>query len=816
MSVTSDARLAVRTLVQRPLFAITSLTSLALGVGASAAIFSLTDALVFGPSAGVRDAARVVDVGRSDQGEGFDNMSHPAFVYLRTHSQTMESMAAVEFGGGALSLGGNGASERVIGTLVSANYFDLLGTRAALGRFFRSDEDVVPGERPVVVMSHAFWTRRFNADPSVLDRPLRLNDINFTVVGVAEPGFQGSSMVGSDLWLPIAMVAEARGLPDARMLTEPQGVWHVAVGRLRDGVDVGQAEAELNTLMEAYKAGEPRANPRHGVTLVPASRVPAPVRLPMLAFIGLLFVLTGALVAIACSNVAGMLLARAASRRREMATRLAVGASRARLIGQLLTETLVLFLAAGATSIPLTLASIRLLEGFLPALPFIVNLDLSVNPRVVGFTMGVSLLTAVVFGLAPARHALGGDLAPLLHGAHATADRRRFRLRSALVAAQVALSLMLVATAFLFLRTLLAAATVDPGFRTANIQIASVDVALSGYRDQQAVALSERFQRRLESVAGIRSVATSRMIPLQGGGLGLGAIRIAGRDLAREGGIEPDWDIVSPEYFATIGMRIVEGRGFTPADRDGSPLVAIVNESFARRAWPGRSAVGEVFEQEDTGDSYRAVRVVGVAADAKYRYLSDEQRPFIYVPMAQQPTSRLEFFIRHEPGRAVAQEVRAAFAQVEPRVPVVLLQSFEEATAVGLLPQRVAAWIAGLVGALGVFLASLGLYGLMAFLVTQRTREVAIRMALGASEDQMRTMVLAQAARLGAAGAIVGAVLAGVIGTLAQTLLIGVLPIDPVALGGTALLFAVVLGAASWLPARRAAGTDPAQALRTE
>ena len=817
MSFLSDVRHAARGLVRSPVFAATSIASIALGIGASAAIFSLTDALMFEPTAGVRNGSELVDIGRSNDGSGFDNMPHPVYKYLHDHTQSMAAIAAVDFGGGPLSLGAGGTSERVFGTLVSAQYFDVLGTRPAIGRFFRADEDIVPGERPVAVLSHAFWTRRFKADPGVLNRPLRLNNIDFTVVGVAEAGFHGSSLVGSEIWLPMAMVAQARGHATADLLTEPRAVWHVAVGRLKPGVTQAQAQAELNTLIEAYKAGEPRVNQRYSIALVPVSRIPGPVRLPFLAFIGFLFTLTGSLVAIACSNVAGMLLARAAARRREMATRLAVGASRGRLIGQLLTETLVLFAAAGVASIPLTVWLIRALESFLPALPVIINLDLSVNPRVVAFALGVSLLTALVFGLAPARHALAGELAPLLHGANATADRRRFRLRNVLVAGQVALSLMLVATAFLFLRTLQAAATIDPGFETANIDIASVDVALSGYRDQPAVALADRFQERLRSIPGVTSVAASRMIPLRGGGFGLGEVRIPGRDdLNRDGGIDADWNIVSPDYFQTIDMRIVEGRAFVAADRAGAPLVAIVNESFAKRAWPGGPAVGQFFEQQMAGNQSRPVQVVGVAADAKYRYISESNQPFIYVPLAQQPTSVIEFFIRHQPGRTIAREVRAAVAQVEPNVPILLLQSFDDAAAIGLLPQRLSAWIAGAVGTIGIVLAALGLYGLMAFLVAQRTREIAIRMALGASRGDMQTMVLSQAARLGITGGVIGLALAAGIGMLARSLLVGVLPVDPLAFGGTALLFGVVLAAACWIPARRAASTDPASALRAE
>ena len=816
MALTTDVRHAVRLLGRSPVFTATSIVSLALGIGAAATIYSLTDALLFEPTVGVKEPSRVVDIGRANEGSGFDNMSHPMYRNLREHSQTVD-VAAVDFGGGPMSLGTDGTSERVIGTMVSGNYFDVLGTRPALGRFFRDDEDRVPGERPVVILSHALWTRRFNSDPTILDRPLRLNNREFAVVGVAEEGFQGSSMIGTDLWAPMAMVQVVRGQPDSSMLDSPRGVWHVAIGRLKPGVSMAQAKAELNALNEAYKKSEPEASQHHTINLASMGRIPGPVRTPFLAFIGFLFALTGALLAIACSNVAGMLLARAATRRREMATRLAVGAGRGQLIKQLLTETMVLFVAAALVSVPLTYWLVSLLAGSLPALPVVLALEFGVNLRVMLFAFGIALVTGVIFGLAPARHALGADLAPMLHGGNSTVDRKRFRLRNSLVTAQVALSLMLVITAFLFLRSLANAADTDPGFKTANIEIAGVDVSLSGYREQQAVELASRFRARLKAIPGVESVANARMIPLQGSGFGLGSVRVPGVQGDRDDGrFDSDWDVVSPEYFETIGMPIVEGRPFRDSDTVGAPWVAIVSETFVKQAWPGQSGVGRVFMQQVGDDKEREVTIVGVARDAKYRYISSANAPFIYVPMSQQPIPVMEFYVKHAPGRQVAQEIRTVMAQVESNVPIVMLQSFDDAVSLGLLPQKLAAWIAGSVGTIGVFLAALGLYGLMAFLVAQRTKEIAIRMALGASHGDMRAMVLRQAAALGAIGVVIGLVLAGAIGTLAQTLLVGVPPIDPASFGGTALLFLIVLAIAAWTPAKRAAATDPATALRAE
>jgi predicted permease len=816
MPFLSDIRQALRLLAASPVFTLTAIASLAIGIGASAATFSLADALILAPPEGVRDPESLIDIGRSNEGNGFDNMSYPMFVYLRDHTQTLSAMSAVEVAGGPLNLASDGGSERVFGKLVSGNYFDMLGARPALGRFFTASEDRVPDANPVVVVSHDFWMRRFAGDPAVLDRPLRLNNRDFAVVGVAADGFQGAAMIGTDLWMPMAMAAAARGRADSRLLEEPASVWHVAAGRLRPGVERLEAHAELNALAGAFKAQEPRANARHQIATSSLQRIPPPVRLPFKAFVGFLFALTATLVAIACSNVAGMLLVRATGRRREMATRLAVGAGKGRLVAQLMTESLVLFMAAGLVSLPLAVWLVAAIEGLLPALPFPIAIDLAVDARVVVFALGASLLTSLVFGLAPARHAVSGDLAPLLHGASSTADPGRLRLRNGLVVAQVALSLTLVVVAFLFLRALSAAASIDPGFSTANVEIATLDVSLSGYRGEQAVRLAERFEERVRAIPGVVSVATSRMIALQGGGFGMGRLRVPGATGPLEDGTwDPDWNVISPDYFETIDMPLVAGRRFTAADRDSAPRVVIVNETFAARAWPGRSAVGQKIVHVSGEDGEREMEVVGVARAAKYRYISDGPRLFVYVPLAQNPITSLELFVRHD-GRPVARDLRSAIVQVERNVPIVMLQSYDAAAAIGLLPQRMAAWMAGGVGTVGVFLAALGLYGLMAFLVAQRTREIAIRMALGATDDDMRGMVLKHAARLGVVGGLTGLAVAAGVGVLARSLLLGTSPMDPLAFGGTAVLFVVVLVAASWAPARRAARTDPAEALRIE
>ena len=376
---------------------------------------------------------------------------------------------------------------------------------------------------------------------------------------------------------------------------------------------------------------------------------------------------------------------------------------------------------------------------------------------------------------------------------------------------------MLVVTAGLFVRTLEAAAATDPGFSTTDVTLANLDVSLSGFRGPAAVDLVQRLQTRVAGLPGVTAVAAARMIPLQGSGFGLGRLRVPGhRGPSNDDTVDADWNVVTPEYFDVVRMRIVDGRGLRAADRDGTTRVAVVNETLARTVWPGRSAVGQRLLHQQRDDAETPIEVVGVAADAKYRYISDAPEPFLFVPMAQHPIGDVTLFVGHAPGAAPDAALRAAVAQVEPSVPVMFVQSFADAVAIGLTPQRLTAWVAGSVGLAGVGLAALGLYGLMAFLVAQRTRELAIRMALGASAGRLQGQVLGQAARLGAAGAAVGLGLAAGVGALLRSLLVGVGVVDMPSASAAALLFLAVLAAASWRPARRAATTDPAGALRAE
>jgi putative ABC transport system permease protein len=816
--IATDTRYAVRLLARSPLFTGTAVLSLAMGLAAATTVYSLAEALLFRASPGVRDPAGVIDIARTTNGVGYGTLSYPMFLHLRRHTNTLQSIAATGQTPVPLSLSDGRTAEHVFGQTVSARFFDVLGVRPSMGRFFRPGEDEVPDQSPVVVLSHRLWQRRFGSDSNILGRSIRLNGTGFTVIGIAQAGFDGETILSTDVWLPIAMAATVRGERSTDLLSNPDATWHRALGHLRPGISMETARAELNVLFENYKTATPTVPASYGIGVAAAGRLTPPARARFAPFIALLFLFATGLLAIACSNVAGMLLARSITRHREIATRLALGASRAHLLGQLLIETLLLFLAGGLLALPLAMWTMSALQAMLPPLSVPVDLNLAVTPRVVLFALGTAFGAGLIFGLAPARQALGTDITQQLRGWSATAGRRRLRLRHALVIAQVALSLALATVAGLFVRTLDAAARLDRGFQTANIDVVTLDTTLAGAAASDRVDLVDRIAGRLRAVGGIESAAHARMIPLVSGSLRLGGIHVPGLSDARNARVnDADWDVVSPDYFRTLGVSLVAGRDFGDRDREGSPEVAIVNQTFASHAWPDRPAVGQRFwRTTGQGDPERPVEVIGVVGDAKYHSSTEAPRPFVYVPFRQNPQAHVELFVRHAPGHSVLEDVRAVISGVDPRLPIVQIQPLEEAVAGEFFPQRLAAWTAGSLGSIGMFLAALGLYGLVAFLVAQRAREIAIRMALGASEQAVWSMVLRQAARLGAIGAGLGLALAAGLGVVVQSLLVGVPPTDPVTFGGLVLLMASVLFAASYGPARRAARTDPAVALRAE
>jgi predicted permease len=634
--------------------------------------------------------------------------------------------------------------------VVSGNFFSVLQVRPALGRFFLPEEDRTPRTHAVAVLSHRFWRERFTGDSTILARAIVLNGVPFTVVGVADESFHGSSVVAPDLWVPM-MAKPWLGSSVENLTTSRGGAWLMAIGRLKPDVGISQAQADLATIAAQLRQAYTDVNEGHGVRVMPVSLFPGDIQRIVALFVTFLFVLTGLVLLIAGTNVAGMLLARTAARRREIAVRLAIGASRARLVRQFITESAVLFLVAGVAGTVIARWMLTGLLALIPQLPLQVAIEPSVDWRVVLFALVVSLGAGLLAGLAPALQSTRPALAPELRS-DVGGSGRKHRLRSGLLVAQMAFSMLLLVTAGLFGRALMRAKAIDPGFDARGVNIAMLDLNLVNHTAVSGAQFLDRLVERARSLPGAQNVALARMIPLDGGGMGLGPIQVDGREAPdREGGWNADWNIVTPGYLDLMRIPLVTGRDFRADDRDGSPDVAIINQTLAATIWPGEDAIGKVIRNDE-----RSVTVIGVARNSKYRTLGEDPRGFIYVPLAQRYNGNMSLLVRTEPGIAMTAPIRGVVAELDPSLPIVNAQTLEEHAAVGLFPQRVALWVAASLGGVALLLALLGIYGVTAFGVAQRTREIGIRIALGSSRREVLRLVLAQGIRLGGIGVAVG------------------------------------------------------------
>jgi predicted permease len=805
-----DARYAVRGLGRSPIFSITAILSIAIGVGGTAAIYSLANSLLLTDPPGVGSPDRVVNIGRTQNGSGFDNFAYLTFADYRERNSTFAGLAALDLAPRSVSLKGDEGGIAIEANLVSGNFFNVLQARPALGRFFLDEEDRTPKTHAVTVLSHQFWREHFNGDSTIISRAIVLNGTPFTVVGVAAEGFHGPSFTNVDVWVPI-MSSPWFGMPETMITTSRGGAWIMAIGRLKPGVGVAQAQADLATISAQQLQAYPQAYEGKSVRVLPLSLFPGDLRRMVGLFTTFLFVLAGLVLVIGGTNVAGMLLARAAARRREIAVRLAIGASRGRLVRQLVTESAVLFAVAGATGALLAAGVVRALMSLLPTLPFSVAITPSIDWRVVLFALAVSVMAGIVAGLAPALQSTRPSLAPELRS-DAGGGGRRQRLRSSLLVMQVMFSMLLLVVAGLFGRALVRARSIDPGFDPKGIHVATLDFSLVNHTEETGRQFADRLLSGAAALPGAQSVALIRMIPLQDGGMGLGDVTVDGHPApGQDPSWNADWNIVTPAFFDVMRIPVVRGRGFTDADRVGAPDVAILNERLASMIWPGEDAIGKTFRNED-----RVVTVIGVARDAKYRTLGESPRGFIYVPFAQRYSDNMSLMVRSTSEPSMALPIRRLVAELDPSLPILASQSMEEHTAIGLFPQRVAVWVAGSLGAVALLLALIGIYGVTAFGVAQRTREIGIRIALGSTQRSVLGSVLGQGLRLGTIGIVLGMIAAVAATRLLESMLFGVPGTDPIALGaaGAALLGAALV--ASWLPARRAARIDPMVALRQE
>jgi predicted permease len=818
MSLLQDLRYGVRVLWKAPGFTAVALVSLALGIGANTAIFSLVNAVLIRPVPVVREQERIVWLRAPS--------SYPDYLDYRDQSRSFDGMAAAT-GSREFSLAREGGEPELLrGEFVTANYFDVLGVGASRGRTFVEEEGREPAH--VVVLGQALWRTRFGSDPSIVGRRISLNGLGFTVVGVAAENFAGTEAgLARQLWVPLSMepvlnppdagaTTFARG-PDA--LHDRNDYWLSVIARLKPDVGREQAASELAGLARRVaesNGGRVSEETLRRVQLLQMSGGVDPSdREEALPIAGLVMGVVALVLLIACANIAGLLVARAAVRRRETAIRQALGATRRRLVRQWLTESVLLGVAGGAAGLLLALWANDLMVSYAGGTP-LASLDLRLDLRVLAFTFLVSVATGIVFGLAPALQASRLDIVTALktEDTLARTGSRRSRLRSAFVAAQVTLSVVLLVCAGLFIRSLRNAHTIDPGFRVERALTATVDLGLLRYREAEGDNFYRELLSRVESQPGVERASLVRYAQL-GSSFAQGQVVAEGKAAGGEDGMSTGFNVVGPRYFETMGTRLVRGRDFTEADREGAPPVAVVNETLASLLWPGEDPLGKRLSFE--GPEGPFLEVVGVARDGKYRSLGDRPRPYLYRPLFQSYQPRMTLVVRTsgEP-TALAGAVRAQLHALDPNLPVAEARTLEEQFDLSLLPARVAAYTLGGFGLLALALAAIGVYGVVSYSVAQRTREIGVRVALGAGARDVLRLVLGEGLSVVGLGLALGLALAFAAARLFAGFLYGVGAADPLTFVFVPALLGAIALAAGYLPARRATKVDPMVALRHE
>jgi predicted permease len=814
-------RFGLRVLWKNKGFTAVAVLTLALGIGVNTAIFSGVSAFVLRPLPGVDDPDRLVmlfETSKDGHG-GFNDFSYPDYLDYRAQSDSFDGVAVFDMVQAAL--GGDGEQTDVAwGQMVTGNFFDVMKVRMQLGRGFLPEEDATPGTHPVVVLSHDLWRTRFGGDRSIVGKAVQFNGHPFTVIGVAAPEFAGAKWaLGMKFWVPLMMKQQVAGGTN-NWMTARGDHWLELMARLKPGVTKEQAAAQLSAVAARLEQQYPdERNKAVNVTVVGEKEgrwqdMAGVVRLSS----GLAMVVVGLVLLVACANVANMMLARGVVRRREIAIRLALGAGRLRVMRQLLTESTLLALAGGVVGLLLAFWMTDALTSFFPSLAYAIVLDVSPDARALVFTLAVSILTGVVFGLAPAFQATKPDLIPVLKGESQRAGHARLvSLRNALVVAQVALSLVVLVCAALFVQSFRNAKSIDPGFATHDAVLVSVNPGLFGYTKEQGRDFYQRLSERVRALPGVEAAGVVDWMPLSDSSNSWGPVYRSEQPAPPPGeGMSAFAETVGPGYFKAMRIPLLEGRDFEDRDREGIlPEAVVVNETLARRLWPGESAVGKRMSMGR--NSADAFNVIGVARDGKVRSLGEEPRNLMYVSVDQTYRGGMSLVVRStgEPAGVIA-GVRRAVKELDARMPLYNVRTIEQHLTWAFWAQNMAASLATAFGLLALVLAGVGLYGVIAYTVARRTHEIGIRVALGAQARDILRLVIRQGMALTLVGLGAGLVGALLLSRLLLSLLYGVRPGDPATYILVALLLALVALAACLVPARRATKVDPMVALRYE
>ena len=815
-TLVQDVWYGLRMLRKSPGFTAVVVLTLAFGIGANATIFSFINELLIRNPSGVAEPNRLISIWNRLPDGNVMQFSYPDYQFYRDHNQVFSDLIAFSSDPERASWTENGQSSLIYVRMVTANYFSTLGVNPLMGRAFLPHEDGNPGNNSLVFLSYKFWRGRLGAAPDILGKTLTLNNHPFTVVGIAPRNFADlRPEFETDAWAPISMQKELS--PGMDLLRDRDGYWIWAVGRVKPGVNGTQAQANLSVVAQLLdRKNADRDRKGWGVVVFPNSGIDPGGRAYVVTFSALLMVLVGLVLLIASANAANLLLARASSRWREMTIRAALGAKRSRILRMVLSESILLSLIAGGLGILLSIWSGRLILLLKPSMLSFLKFDLPLDWRVIWFTVLISILTGVIFGLAPAMYCSKIDVAARLK-AESIGSPQKSRFRNSLVVVQVAVCLVLVIGASLCVRSLLNARSIDPGFAVQNRLVVHFDLRILGYTDAQDRAFYSQLVDRVRALPRVRSASVTNYLPL-----GFDSIRqrvqIEGRSPEANKGLGAGAMSVGPHYFETMGIPLLQGREFTEADNETSPSVVIVNQEFVRRYFPGEDVIGKrISTNKDAHQNPIWSDVVGVVKTGKYRSLRESPEPFLYHPFSQgfDPRATLVVDSSGEP-RLQIPAVRQVLQSLDPAALILDSQTMNDYMTVPLFFARITGVLLGVFGALALALAMVGLYGVIAYSVAQRTREIGIRVALGANRATVLGLVIGQGLKLTLIGAAIGLLAAFGVTRLIQSLLFGLSATDPVTFAAATLLLVAIACLACFLPARSATRVDPMIALRYE